>query len=118
VFKQLEKLDQNKCTGLGGLPSRLLKIAAPVIAHPITNIFNHSLITGEYPQDFKIAKVSALYKAGCKTEPSNYRPIAILPVLSKILERAVHHQLYTFLQNFWTFKKPSIVLTMQFSCQN
>ena len=56
-----------------------------------------SIATNEFPNIIKCAKVTALFKAGNRTSPSNYRPISILPTLSKVLERAVHHQFYQYL---------------------
>jgi len=56
-----------------------------------------SIATNEFPNIWKCAKATALFKAGNRTSPSNYRPISILPTLSKVLERAVHHQFYQYL---------------------
>ena len=60
----------------------------------MTKIFNHSLNTGIFPSDFKIGKITALHKSGDRSDISNYRPISVLPALSKILEKAVHEQVY------------------------
>ena len=49
------------------------------------------------PTDWKMAKVSPIYKSGSTTELENYRPISVLPIVSKIMEREVHRQLYEFL---------------------
>ena len=61
------------------------------------HIINLSFRTGIVPHELKIAKVTPLYKADNPYLISNYRPISILPILSKIFEKLFHHRLYTFL---------------------
>ena len=58
---------------------------------------NLSIRTGKIPKLWKCSKITALFKSGDRTNASNYRPISILPTLSKILEKAVHSQLYQYL---------------------
>ena len=55
------------------------------------------MFTSTFPSDWKKAKVTPVYKAGDKSDVGNYRPISVLPILSKILERTVHDQLYKYL---------------------
>ncbi len=97
VCKQLLNLGLGKATGIDGLSSRLLKAGAHQIAGPLTHIMNLSISTATIPPEWKTAIVTPIYKDGCRTDCSNYRPISVLPVLSKILERAVHAQLYNHL---------------------
>ena len=75
---------------------RLLKDAAEVISKPLTQIINASLSQGIVPHEWKHARVTPLFKKGVSTDLDNYRPISVLPVVSKLQERAVHHQLYSF----------------------
>ena len=75
----------------------MLKDAAPVIAPSLAILFNRSLTSGFFPSSWKIGRVTALYKQGDRTNVNNYRPITILPIISKLLERAVHDQLYKYL---------------------
>ena len=60
-------------------------------------LFNRSLQISTFPSIWKCGKVTALFKGGDRTDCNNYRPITVLPTISKILERAVHQQLYEFL---------------------
>ena len=64
---------------------------------PLTHCINVSLETSDIPIDFKTAKVVPLYKKGNKNEEGNYRPVSILPVVSKIFERVVYNQVCTYL---------------------
>ena len=68
------------------------------IAKPLTFIINLSLLTGVVPTDWKMAKVIPIFKSGSMAEIDNYRPISILPTLSKILEKMVHKQLMKHLE--------------------
>ena len=68
------------------------------VTRPLTIIINASLQSGRVLDDWKAARVIPLFKKGKAEDMDNYRPISILPVLSKILERAVHRKLYHYLQ--------------------
>lgn len=83
--------------GIDKISARYLKIAGPAIAYSITQILNISINSGVFPDCWKIAKVIPLFKSGDREDPDNYRPISILPVLSKILERHIHDHLYNYL---------------------
>lgn len=73
------------------------KFAAPVIAGPIANIFNLSLHTSEIPRAWKAAIVHPLFKGGDQADTNSYRPICILPCISKVLEKIVNKQLKDYL---------------------
>lgn len=97
VFKSLMNLDTCKATGLDGISAYMLKLAAREITGSLTHILNNSIKTSVFPTQWKHAKVIPIYKNDSSLEVSNYRPISILPVLSKILERHVHGELNKFL---------------------
>ena len=84
ILTELKNLKRKKATGLDNLPPGLLKDAAGVIAKPLTFIINLSLETGVVPTEWKMAKVIPIFKSGSMAEIDNYRPISILPTLSKI----------------------------------
>ena len=100
ILKQLRDLKVKKATGLDGIPARFLKDSATVIAPTVTFLVNLSLSTGSVPDEWKKARVVPLYKSGGRENMDNYRPISILPVLSKILEKAVNFQLQQYLKKF------------------
>ena len=87
ILKQLRDLKVKKATGIDGIPKRFLKDSATVIAPTFTFLVNLSLSTGSVPDKWKKARVLPLYKSGGRENLDNYRPISILPVLSKILEK-------------------------------
>ena len=63
----------------------------------LTHIINLSIRCGYFPDEWKISKVLPLYKEDIKSDPNNYRPISILPVVSKIIEKVIFKQLYEYL---------------------
>lgn len=98
VFDLLNKLDTKKATGLDAIPAWLLKLCSSTLANPLTHIFNKSLTTGLVPTLYKKAKVIPLFKKGDPHLASNYRPISILPVVSKIFEKLVNNQILNYLE--------------------
>ena len=97
VLNSLRHLPTGKAVGLGGLSGYFLKLSAPSIASSLTTIFNLSLSLGSFPGLWKKAKVSPIFKDGSLFDRSNYRPISVLAILSKILELHVHISFYNFL---------------------
>ena len=100
VQKELQKIDISKAAGLDDMHPRLLKSAGPCIAEPLTRILNQSLRSGFFPSVFKKAKIVPVPKGGDLNDLGNFRPISLLSCISKILERAVHTQLYDYLQEY------------------
>ena len=93
VLKHLQKLKRKCAVGLDDIPASFLKDTKFVITKPLTHIINCSLKTGFLPSHFKLAKVVPIYKSGMKGSFDNYRPISVLPAVSKILEKCVHYQI-------------------------
>ena len=93
VYKLLSTVNTNKATCLDGISAKFIRDGCSVIASPITRILNLSLSQSTVPKAFKEARVVPLYKKGGRGEVGNYRPISILPVVSKIFERIVYDQL-------------------------
>ena len=98
MCKQIQSLCSAKATGYDKISARLLKTAAPQISDSLCYVINLSLKSGAVPKEWKHARVIPLYKYGKCNEASNYRPISVLPIISKIMERIVHDQLYTFIE--------------------
>ena len=93
-------LPKNSC-GYDNLSSKMLIQLAPIIHPVIRLISNQSLVTGIFPRQLKKAVVIPIYK-GKNTDPNdfgNYRPISLLPVLSKIIEKVVQKQLYEYMDS-------------------
>ena len=96
ILNFLKEIKTNKATGIGNLSGRFLKDGSKVLVSPIAQICNLSIRLSAVPDECKIAKLKPLYKKGKKTDPKNYRPISLLPVISKILEKVIHDQTMEF----------------------
>ena len=92
VFKILKSFDESKVPCIDDLSGIFLKCGASLLATPKTQLCNLSISSVRFPDAFKIAKLKPLFKKGCKTNPKNYRPISLLPLMSKMLERIIHEQ--------------------------
>ena len=117
VFSMLQKLNICKSAGIDALGPRILKLAAPVITKPITHLINISIKEAIFPDDLKMAKITPIYKKGERSDPGNYRPISILPTLSKIIEKHIASQLRDFLQSFDLLQKEQSGFRQHHSCQ-
>ena len=96
VQKIIYKLKKKSSTGHDGISTKLLQRLCPIIAMPLTSIINQSLYTGIFPENLKLAKVLPLFKKGDNQLFNNYRPISLLPSISKVFERVVFNQLYSY----------------------
>ena len=99
VYKELCELNISKATGIDGFKPKFLKDGADVIKGPVTHIINLSLESGVVPNGLKSAIVKPLYKKGSRLDVGNYRPVSILPTISKIMERAVYLQMEKHLKD-------------------
>ena len=89
--------------GSDNMPTYLLKFALPYIVEPLTYIYNLYIKKNVFPKMLKTAKVIPLSKNTDRTDPNNFRPISLLSVLSKPLERHVHNHLSTFMEKYNLF---------------
>ena len=94
----VEKLPNKTSIGYDGISNVLVKKLFYTVRYPLCIIFNKSFIGGMYPDQFKLAKVIPLHKGGEKDGVDNYRPILLLTVMSKILEKLMFKQLSQFMQ--------------------
>ena len=99
VFNLLSNISTNKATGPDKIRAKLVKISAPFITKHLSIIFNQSLLQGTFPYDWKISKVTPIYKKGPKHDMNNYRPISVISTIAKVMEKIAHNQLYLYLQN-------------------
>ena len=106
VSKILKRLKPKKSTGYDNISAQLLKNFTNELALPISMIINSSLSSGIVPDCMKLAKFVPVYKSkGDAQHFTNYRPISLLPVLSKILEKVVHKRLYAYLRKYEILNK-------------
>ena len=87
---------------------RILQFFRNQISPTLAVLFNKCMFSGIFPDVLKIAKVIPLYKSGTRSEVSNYRPISLLPVISKIFEKLLHKRLTKFLEKHNVIYKKTI----------
>ena len=98
IENELRKLKRKSSTGVDELSAGMLKDCASEISKPLHHIINLSIKTSVIPSTWTIAKILSIFKSGDSSLPENYCPISVLPVLSKILKKAVHKELMNYLE--------------------
>ena len=93
----LNWLDSNKSTGTDAISPKMLKLTSDVILPSLLQMINISIHTGVFPDVLKEARVFPFHKGGAPEGPSIYRPISILPIISKVIEKHVTKHLFAYL---------------------
>ena len=101
ISKEIKRLDIKKATQENDIPTNVIKQFPNLFIDFLHKNINSCLTEGTFPNDFKKAVVYPIHKKECKTEKSNYRPISILPNLSKIYERLLYDQMYSYFDKFF-----------------
>jgi len=97
TYHLLRNIKADTATGHDDIPAKLLKRCAPFFANNIMTLFNCSIAIGTFPSCWKMANVTPVYKKkGSKSDVENYRPISVLPVLGRLLERTIAIQLQSY----------------------
>ena len=89
VLKLLKNIKPNKATGPDELPARVLRDCAHKLAPAIASFFQQSLDEGRVPDDWKQQRVHPIFKKGSRSDPGNYRPVALTSILCKTLEHII-----------------------------
>ena len=95
---EIAKPQTGKAVGPSSIPISILKILKSELAGPLQVIFNTSFLTGIVPDKFKLAKLIPVFKKGSQTNLSSYRPISLLIVFNKLLEKLMFNRLADFLE--------------------
>ena len=110
MLEQLKSLSHDSHLDVLDMDTKLLRYGATLLAPSITQVLNHSLMSGSLPSDWKLARVTPVFKGkGSKNDQSNYRPISVLGCISMIIEREVQSQLMTY------FTKHDLITIDQFA---
>ncbi len=99
IKKIISSLKSKTSFGWDGISTKLLKSIQDILSGSLTIIINQMLNTGIFPDKLKLAKVSPIYKKEDETLFTNYRPISLLPAISKVFEKVIFKQLYHFFQS-------------------
>ena len=100
VSDVIKSLKNGKASGPNSIPIKLLKLLDPLISVNLSFLINESFQTSTFPERLKIAKVIPVFKKGLTSKLSNYRPISLLSIFSKIFEKLMYQRLYNFLERY------------------
>lgn len=117
IKDQIKNMDDTKSTGLDDISVKFVKLAADSISPVLSTIFNKSISTGIFPNALKKAKITPIHKKGSKHDKNNYRPISILPILSKIIEKHVCSTLKQFVDTYQVIQHRQSGFRKGHSCQ-
>ena len=92
-------MDPNKAHGHDGISIRMLKLCASSISKPLFLLFKHSLENKCFPNEWKKANIVPIHKKGDKHLIQNYRPVSLLPICGKIVQKLIFNSLFQYLEN-------------------
>ena len=104
VEKLLKQLNPNKAVGPDMLPTQVMKDHAELITPMLSKIFQQSLDTGDVPNDWRNANITALFKKGDRTLPPNYRPLSLTSISCKLLEPILFSNIMAHYDRYGIFK--------------
>ena len=96
VLEKINSLKNTHRSGFDNISNKSIKHIKHLISEPLTMIINQSLNRGVFPDNLKIAKVKPLFKKDDPSSFTNYRPISLLPVISKIFEKVIHSHFFCY----------------------
>lgn len=105
VINLVEGIELDKSSNVELIQTRFLKDCLRCQPDRVMNLFNLILDTSKFPDQWKIACIIPLHKGGCKKSVNDYRPISLLPIMGKLLEKVLHRRLYCFLAETEFFAK-------------
>ena len=97
ICKELKRLNPRKAAQNTDTPIKILKENADISSSYICDFFNETIRSGKFPSILKKANITPVFKKGFKRSKENYRPVSILPVISKILEKMISKQITSFM---------------------
>ena len=97
VSDLIKNLDESKSPDPYNIPVKLIKLIPYNMSVALTDIFNESFKSGIFPDLLKLAHVTPVHKGNSRLTVTNYRPISVLPIISKVFEQIVHKRVYDFL---------------------
>ena len=94
-------MDRHESTGPDEIHLRVLRELVEVIAEQLSIIYQHSLLTGEVPEDWRLANVTPIYMKGCQEDSGNYRPVRLTLVPGKVMEKIVLREITQHVRDNW-----------------
>jgi Pyruvate/2-oxoacid:ferredoxin oxidoreductase delta subunit len=102
IEKIIDKIHIKKVSGFDNIPAKVIKQCKPIVSNQLTSLINLSIDTGVFPDSLKKAQVTLLHKKNDPLSKTNYRPVSVLPVVSKIFEKVFETQLSDFFDTIFS----------------
>ena len=99
IAKVISKLNANKAHGVDQISIAMLKLCSNEVTKPLKTIFDRCLLDGRFPSSWKLANVQPVHKKSSRKLKSNYHPISLLPIFSKIFEKIIFDAMYAYFAN-------------------
>ena len=93
IEKELRNLNTNKASTSGNIPPKILRASNESCSETLTELFNNTLLASSFPTELKVADINPVFKKYDPLITKNYRPVGVLPVVSKIFETFLHKQI-------------------------
>ena len=101
IQKEVSNLNSKKAGTFGNIPRNLLKDSSDIFNSILQDIWNYEILVKQYsPKNLKLADMTPVYKKKDPTLVENYRPVSVLPCVSKVFERVIQKQLSSFINEF------------------
>ena len=110
VSSHLKTLCTSKATGLDNISAKIMRECADLISVSLCDLFKKSLLSGIFPDDWKCARVTPLFKQSEASDLNNYRPISVISIIAKVFERIVYDQCIIF----WAMKISFLHINLAF----
>ena len=104
ITKIIQQLPNKTSSGHNGISNVLLKQLSEALSFPLSLIFNTSIYTGKFPELMKLAEIIPLYKGKDQDKRVNYRPVSLLLMMFKVLEKIIYKRMYGFITNITSLK--------------
>ena len=98
IITFIDEIDSNKSSS-GEIPAKIIKMAKEEVSQPITNCINDSIISDIFPRELILADIVPTFKKEDQNDKANYRPISLLPLISKLYEKVLYQQIEDFANN-------------------
>lgn len=99
TYKALASIDPSKAMGIDEISPKVLKYCASALSEPVHHLFQSSINQGHLPREWKLHLVTPIFKSGDRSMVNNYRPISLLCIISKVLERLVFDHIIDFISD-------------------
>ena len=108
IIQEILALDSSKASPKDSIPPKKFNDNCDIFSYKLFSDFNFSVTSGIYPDNLKYADVSPAFKKGDRLDKENYRPVNILPAISKIFERLFHYQINDYMDQINDYMDPKL----------